>query len=145
MNPIADTIKDVIGGALGPVRDVISEVVVDKDERERLAAALRTAELNMAGKIALAARDVIVAEAQGEGWLQRSWRPITMLVFTGLVVAKWLGLTDDGVTPAIEADLLAIIKLGLGGYVLGRSGEKIAKAVAPVVRGPIVGEDGTRL
>ncbi len=25
---------------------------------------------------------VIKAEAQGEGWLQRSWRPLVMLVFT---------------------------------------------------------------
>lgn len=60
-------------------------------------------------------------------WLQSNWRPITMLVFVALVGAKWLGLTAPGVTEAIELELLEIIKVGLGGYVLGRSAEKAIK------------------
>jgi hypothetical protein len=44
------------------------------------------------------------------------------------VVAKWLGWTAPGITPDQELALLDIIKVGLGGYVVGRSGEKIMKA-----------------
>lgn len=69
-------------------------------------------------------RDVIVAEAKGEGWMQRNWRPITMLTFVGLVVAKWLGFTADGISEAIELELMKLIRMGLGGYVIGRSVEK---------------------
>jgi hypothetical protein len=51
-----------------------------------------------------------------------------MLTFVGLVVAKWLGFTDAGVTEAVEMELMQLIQIGLGGYIVGRSGEKIAKA-----------------
>ena len=44
----------------------------------------------------------IRAEAMGDSWLQRSWRPITMLTFVSLIVAKWLGFTAPGVTEAVE-------------------------------------------
>jgi hypothetical protein len=71
--------------------------------------------------------DIIVAEANGEGYIQRNWRPITMLTFVGLVVAKWFGFAAPGVTEEIEMKLFDIIQLGLGGYVIGRSAEKVAK------------------
>ena len=67
---------------------------------------------------------VIIAEAKGGSWIQRSWRPIVMLVFTSLIVAKWLGFTDAGVTEEIEIAILEIIKVGIGGYIVGRSVEK---------------------
>jgi hypothetical protein len=70
----------------------------------------------------------IEAEAKGDSWIQRSWRPVTMLTFVALVVAKWLGFTAD-VTPEIEKELMLLIQIGLGGYVVGRSGEKIVKAL----------------
>ena len=72
--------------------------------------------------------DVIQAEAKGDSWIQRSWRPITMLTFVALVVARWLGFTVD-VTPEIEVQLMHIIQIGLGGYIVGRSGEKIVKSI----------------
>jgi len=72
--------------------------------------------------------EVIQAEARGESWLQRSWRPVTMLTFVALVVARWFGLTVN-VTPEIESELMLLIQLGLGGYVVGRSGEKIVKGL----------------
>ena len=73
--------------------------------------------------------EIIVAEAKGESWVQRSWRPVTMLTFVALVVARWLGLTADTVGPELELQLMSLIKIGLGGYVAGRSIEKVAKTV----------------
>jgi hypothetical protein len=71
---------------------------------------------------------VIVAETQGEGWLQRNWRPLTMVIFVALVVSRWLGFSAPNVTPELELKLFEIIQIGLGGYVVGRSGEKCIKA-----------------
>ena len=68
----------------------------------------------------------IVAEANSESWIARNWRPITMLTFVGLIVAKWLGFTS-GVTDEVEIALLNIVQVGLGGYVIGRSAEKVMK------------------
>jgi len=50
-----------------------------------------------------------------------------MLVFVGLVVAHWLGFTAPNISEQTVSDLLAIVQVGLGGYVIGRSGEKIVK------------------
>lgn len=69
--------------------------------------------------------NVIQAEATAESWLQRNWRPLTMLTFTGLVVAHWLGFTAPNLSEKQILSLLDIVKVGLGGYVLGRSAEKM--------------------
>ena len=121
---LGSLLSPILGGVLG----VIDKAVEDKDQRSRikarvheLAAAGELQELEQAGKI-------ITAEAQGESWLQRTWRPAVMLTFTGLIVARWLGLTVDGITPEIELVILETVKIGLGGYVVGRSAEKVMKA-----------------
>jgi len=80
------------------------------------------------GKELDSAMKIIVAEAQSGSWLAQNWRPITMLTFVALIVAHWLGFTPQNMPEAQVMALLEIVKVGLGGYVLGRSGEKIAKA-----------------
>lgn len=71
---------------------------------------------------------VVVAEANGDSWIQRNWRPVTMLIFVALVVSRWLGFSAENITPELELKLFDIIEVGLGGYVIGRSGEKCIKA-----------------
>ena len=85
-------------------------------ERERLAA--------QAGLVA--------AEAGGASWLQRNWRPITMLSFLGLVVADAFGLLAFRL--ADQAWLL--LQIGLGGYVVGRSVEKISPQITSIAGAP---------
>ena len=77
---------------------------------------------------------VIVAEAQSGSWLTRSWRPITMLVFLWLIVSYWYGWHAADLTPALVDQLFQIIKIGLGGYVIGRSAEKVAPVVAKALK-----------
>jgi uncharacterized membrane protein len=67
---------------------------------------------------------IITAEAKG-GWLQRNWRPILMLVFAGLVVAHWFGYTAPNIPESVQNSLLNIVLVGMGGYIVGRSGEKM--------------------
>lgn len=66
---------------------------------------------------------IITAEAKGDSWLQRSWRPITMLTFLCLVVGDAIGILAN----PLSAEAWVLLKIGLGGYVVGRSGEKITK------------------
>ena len=68
---------------------------------------------------------IISAEANGASWIQSNWRPMTMLTFLALVVLdtfKWL-------PSPLATEAWTMLQLGLGGYVVGRSGEKIAKAM----------------
>jgi len=73
---------------------------------------------------------IIKVEAEAASWLQRNWRPIVMLVFTSLVVATWLGFDAPGLTESVKIEVLGIVKLGIGGYIVGRSVEKIAPSIS---------------
>lgn len=77
----------------------------------------------------------ILAEANGDSWLQRNWRPLTMLSFVSIIVNNYiiypylsLFWSEAPVLP-VPVDLWDLIKIGLGGYVVGRSVEKTAKAL----------------
>ena len=49
-----------------------------------------------------------------------------MVTFAGLIVAHWFGLTAPNIPESVQNSLLNIVMVGVGGYVVGRSGEKIA-------------------
>lgn len=73
---------------------------------------------------------IIMAETKSESWITRNWRPITMLTFLALVVLDQTGqlafrLADEAWT---------LLQLGLGGYVVGRSVEKVTPAVMETFR-----------
>lgn len=116
--------------AIKLVTDLIDKVLPDKEEAAKLKAQITLEAMKAdAGELDAAAK-IIVAEAGGESWIQRSWRPITMLFFVGLVGAHWMGLTAPNIGEETVLKLLDIVQVGLGGYVLGRSGEKIMKSYA---------------
>jgi len=71
---------------------------------------------------------VIMAEIGKGSWLTANWRPIVMMALTGLLIAKWTGFTVD-VSEALELELMKIIKIGIGGYIGGRTLEKVADTV----------------
>lgn len=78
---------------------------------------------------------VVVAEAKSEHWLTATWRPLTMLSLVAIVVnnyilAPYIALfTSVDASLPIPADLWDLIKIGLGGYIVSRGGEKIVKTL----------------
>jgi len=73
--------------------------------------------------------EIIVSEAKGN-WLQRSWRPILMLAFGFIVIyVKFLAPLFDFKIPELENEFWNLLQLGIGGYVVGRSAEKISKNI----------------
>jgi len=127
MNPITD----IISAAIKPMFSIVDKFVVDKDKAEQFKFEISNSLVGLDSKIVDAQKSIIVAEAQGESWMQRNWRPTTMLTFTGLIVAHWLGFTPANLPPEQVMSLLDIVKIGLGGYVVGRSAEKFAKNWKP--------------
>lgn len=107
---------------------VIDKALPDKTEANRLKAQVDSQLISMNLEELKAATQVITAEAGGESWLQRNWRPLTMLTFVGLIVLHWLGWTAPNLNQEQTLALLEIVKIGLGGYVVGRSAEKTAIA-----------------
>lgn len=119
----------IIGPLLTGLLGVIDKSVEDKSQAAAIKAKLNELALNGAFKELEAAASIIVAEAQGESWLQRNWRPLLMVLF-GAIVANNYVLVPIFATPAadIPPDMWELLKLGVGGYVVGRSAEKGIKA-----------------
>ena len=73
---------------------------------------------------------IIEAEAKSDHFLTAIWRPITILTFLGLVVCD-----QFGVLPFRLADeAWTLLQLGLGGYVVGRSVEKVVPAMTAAMK-----------
>lgn len=113
-----------------PVARVIDEVHTSKEEK--LEAKRKVYEAQNALFVRVldyeraqleAQAKIITAEAQGAGILQRNWRPITMLTFLVLVVLDAFGWLPF----RLAEQAWTLLQIGLGGYVVGRSAEKIAQ------------------
>jgi len=117
-------------GALAPiVGKVIDKVFPDTEKRDMAKLEIMSELQKQSGEIEKAAAQIINTEAASRHWLAANWRPLTMLIFVGLIVARWLGWTADNMSEAEYLELYDLMKIGLGGYVIGRSAEKIAPAI----------------
>jgi len=77
---------------------------------------------------------IILAEAKSESWITRNWRPVTMLAFVFAVLGYWFGLTPDTLTPEAVDSMFTLVQIGLGGYVVGRSAEKVAPGIMAAMK-----------
>lgn len=118
-----------ISGLVSPIADLLGKVVTKEEDLLRVETEIAKIKNEMASKLLDyetklldAQSKIIVSEAQGTSWLQRSWRPITMMTFLVLVVADAFGLTQFRLAP----QAWTLLQIGLGGYVIGRSAEKVA-------------------
>jgi hypothetical protein len=107
---------------------IIDKVVEDKDQAANIKHSIATMGHDEFLAMLKSTTSIITAEASGS-WLSSSWRPITMLIFLAMVVSWWFGYTPPNVTETLVLELFGLIKIGLGGYVIGRSVEKTAKTI----------------
>lgn len=81
-----------------------------------------------------AAQNIIVTEAKGN-WLQRSWRPLLMMeivfiVGFNFILVPILRMFEMVITPLdLPGQLWTLMEIGVGGYIVGRSGEKVAEKI----------------
>ena len=118
-------IWNLIGTIGGKVLDIVDDVVEDKDEANKLKFQIQKQLMESKTTELEAQARIVLAEAQGS-WLQRNWRPMLIVTFAGLVVAHWFGLTASNIPESVQNSLLNIVMVGVGGYVAGRSAEKVA-------------------
>lgn len=78
--------------------------------------------------------DIVKTEAASQHWLAANWRPLLMLTFGALIVARWFGLAAPNLSEAEYLKLWDIVQFGLGGYVVGRSVEKVAPVIADAIK-----------
>lgn len=124
----------ILSSVAGKVASNLFPDPKDEQKRQEVQNQFTLGILEQANTIERAAADIVETEAASKHWLAANWRPITMLTFVGLIVARWLGYSAPGLSEAEVLALWEIVKYGLGGYVIGRSAEKILPRVADALR-----------
>ncbi len=119
---------NLIGQIFEPAAKLIDNLHTSDEEKLTLANKLTVIQNEMHSKVIEyetkllnAQSSIITSEANGQSWIQRNWRPITMLTFLALVVCDSFGWLAN----PLAAEAWTLLQIGLGGYVAGRSGEKI--------------------
>ena len=121
--------------ALAPILGkVVGNLFPDPSEKAKAEAEVMAQLMSHQAEIESAAARIIQTEAASQHWLAANWRPLTMLVFVALIVARWFGWAAPDLSEAEYIKLWSIVEFGLGGYVVGRSIEKIAPTIAQAVR-----------
>jgi len=121
--------------ALAPiVGQIVGSLFPDPTEKAKAEAEAMRQLLAHQSEIESAAAKIIQTEAASTHWLAANWRPLTMITFTALIVARWMGWVAPNLSEAEYLKLWSIIEFGLGGYVVGRSVEKIAPSIATAMK-----------
>lgn len=121
--------------ALAPIiGQIVGSLFPDPTEKAKAEAETMRQLLAHQSEIESAAAKIIQTEAASTHWLAANWRPLTMLVFVGLIVARWFGWAAPGLQEAEYLKLWSIVEFGLGGYVVGRSVEKVAPSIAAAMK-----------
>ncbi len=109
--------------------DALDNIITSDEERLAARNALQQVLIDEALKSQQIQAEIINAEAKGN-FLQRSWRPILMLGFGFVVLySKFIAPAFNLPNTELEPDFWELLRLGIGGYVIGRSAEKITKSV----------------
>lgn len=129
-------ILSLVSSIFQPAADLIDSLHTSEDERlghkaqllNVQAAVIQTA-LEYESEALQAKAQIVNTEAKSEHFLTANWRPITMLTFLGLAVADALGLVEMASGRALTESAWDLLTLGVGGYVTGRSVEKVTKSI----------------
>lgn len=131
--------------AVNPLLKLFDDLHMSKEEKAQaqttvyqIQAGLAAQAIEYETELAQAKSAIIVAEAQSESAITRSWRPIVILSLTFIVIYlaflapvcnalfEW-NLPQTFAEDAAPDQLWDIIKIALGGYIGGRTLEKIAR------------------
>ena len=123
---------DLIAGIFKPAAELIDELHTSEEEKLKqqrrlleIQAMVLDSSLEYEKEMMTSRAEIINSEAKSEHWITATWRPITMLTFLALAVGDSLGLLQ---TP-LRDEAWTLLQIGLGGYVVSRSAEKIVNVV----------------
>ena len=117
---------DPVTNVVDAVSRFVDRLTLPASEKKQLETDLQKLIQEIERDLVQARASIVVEETRGN-WLQRSWRPLVMLTFATIV------LVGTFINVPILSDTSRfwdLLEIGLGGYVVGRSGEKIMQAFA---------------
>jgi hypothetical protein len=115
-------VKDLLGG--------LDNLFTSKEEKIKAQNVIKQILIQKELELQKMQTEIIVTEAKGNR-LQRSWRPILMLAFGFIVIyVKFVAPLFDLRIPELENEFWNLLQIGIGGYVIGRTGEKMMNSYA---------------
>lgn len=118
-------------GALAPiVGKVIDRAVPDQKEAQRIKTEVLSGMMEHEAAELEAKTKVLVTELSGS-WLQRNWRPLLMMTIVTIIANNYLiapylsAVFGVGIALDLPERLWDLMTIGVGGYVAGRTGEKM--------------------
>tara|TARA_R110000744_G_scaffold197515_1_gene316759 strand:+ start:239 stop:664 length:426 start_codon:yes stop_codon:yes gene_type:complete len=125
-----------LSGIIGPIGSLVDNLHTSAEEKGAIKIALDTMHkelviegLKLEKSLAEARSSIIVAEANSESWITRSWRPLMMLMFGVLICLISTGLMDVEALAAVPDRLWTLMSIGIGGYITSRGAEKIVPVI----------------
>lgn len=73
---------------------------------------------------AAAAAQIISAEANSDSWITRTWRPLVVICFTGILLGNLTGLVNSPVSEAHIDRMFDLVEISVLGYMGMRSADK---------------------
>ncbi len=97
--------------------DVVTSVNQSDDSRDRAVA------------------DIISAEANSESWLTRTWRPLVVMMFVGLLFSFFFGYSPPNVTAHMIDRVFDLVEFSVLGYMGSRG---LEKCISSLALGPVI-------
>jgi len=124
------------GEAVKGVTDLVGKFVEDPDKANELETEIKKSLMGIEKQLIQSQTAVIVAEAKSQSFIAKNWRPMIMLIFGAIILNNYIlfpYIQLFGGT-AIKLDLppamWELLKIGIGGYIVGRTGEKMVDTCA---------------
>ena len=124
------------GEAVKGVTDLVGKFVEDPDKANELETEIKKSLMGIEKQLIQSQTAVIVAEAKSQSFIAKNWRPMIMLIFGAIILNNYIlfpYIQLFGGT-AIKLDLppamWELLKIGIGGYIVGITGEKMVDTYA---------------
>jgi hypothetical protein len=125
MTPIITALAPLLG-------NVIKRVLPDHEKAAEIEKEIKLSLMDHAGDLESLRGEIVLAEAKSSSWLTSTWRPLLMMVMVVIIAVNYLifpianmFLTDKLIDLDLPDQLWNLLQIGVGGYIVGRSGEKM--------------------
>jgi hypothetical protein len=123
-------VTDPVSAVAGVVQSIIDKF---PDPAQKAAAQQAIAQMYLNGDLqTMTTQAGIITAETNKGGLNAIWRPCLMFCFIGIIANNYIlapylqAMFHVGLVLQLPPDMWDLLRLGIGGYVMGRSVEKVA-------------------
>ena len=119
------------------IGDIVNRVLpADANKAGEIEREIRLSLLENEEKLENMRGQIVLAEANSGSWLTSTWRPLLMMIIVSIIALNYLIFPLISLTLGVPleidlpSELWTLLNIGVGGYVVGRSGEKITETLS---------------